>query len=130
VSEESDLIVVDSGCTNHMINRKSYFSSLKTTSGEYVRNANKTSTEVMGVGTAVIYAHDGAGERRKIQLDKASFVPEYRKSLISVSKILKSGGNAVFDGESSIIGATDGTVFPLQGTGGFCFTYSATVVGR
>ena len=84
----SEFLVVDSGCTNHMINKRCLFQSLVPAQGEFVLNANKARTEVKGLGTAVVCVQDAEGRRCRMLLHNARFVPDFQRSLLSVSRIV------------------------------------------
>ena len=81
--------------------------------------ANNSESEIKGKSRAefcvcvCVCVCEDNGERAKITLSEFLFVPDYGKSLISVSKLKNSGNKGKF-GDNNQIVTRDGTVFPLM----------------
>ena len=89
-------LVVYSGSTDHVIVNKNWFKNLKEIETT-VTNPDGGNTNVLGIGESEVLAKDVKGKTKSLVLRKALFVPGYRTSLISVSRIVDNGHTVVHD---------------------------------
>ena len=103
--------VIDSGCTGYMIKDKHLFAKLDTDAYGSVNNANKSTSEICGVGTASFWATDSRGQRRHIELKDAYYMPSYGRNLISVKRLITAGVEIIFGRNPRM--EINNTIFPL-----------------
>lgn len=86
IQEETDWIL-DSGSISHMVNDKKYFKKIKWKEIEIGVAKKKEKMKAKGIGTI---------ETENCILNNVLFVPELSKNLLSVSAIVKNGGQVIF----------------------------------
>ena len=77
-------LLVDSGCTNYMFNDRRFFVRFDGSFKSSVKNANKSSTSVEGIGKVEVLARAPDGGECTLTFDDALLVPSYLRSLVSV----------------------------------------------
>ncbi|KHJ39942.1 zinc knuckle [Trichuris suis] len=82
--------LIDSGCTPHMTNDRSFFTELKENVGE-VLLVTKEMTPAEGIGDGKVRCRLPNGNIEDITLRDVLYVPELGGGLMSVSKITKNG---------------------------------------
>ena len=106
-------LVVDSGCTAHMLRDKNLFVTLDETAKGHAGCANDSQAPIEGIGTAKLWVTDDQNEEQKITLTDAYYVPSYCRNLLSVGKITEGKAEVLFN-QSPHIRAINGTVFPIE----------------
>ena len=113
-SSECLKFVVDSGCTDHMFNRREYFIEYTPTEGAAsTRNANGSLSTIAGRGRAMLSVKNEYGERRKLIFESALHVPDYAHNLISVTAATDNGHKFVFGHTEGCMQLTNGEKIPL-----------------
>jgi hypothetical protein len=110
-STTTDDLIVDSGCTSHMIKSPEFFTKHK----EYrtpVRVANNHVVYSVAIGSS--YIADGNG--MIIELKDTLLVPDLAKNLMSVKKITKDGYKVIFGGDLITFEHMDNPNLDLQGS--------------
>jgi transposase InsO family protein len=107
-------IVVDSGCTDHMLTSASMFSEYHETSGQVVRSANCSTSVIAGHGTVDIVVKDADGQDQCLSLKNALHVPEHGRDLLSVKAATRYGNSVLLANNESKITLKDGTVIPIE----------------
>ncbi|KFD64371.1 hypothetical protein M514_23395 [Trichuris suis] len=90
--------LIDSGCTPHMTNDRSFFTELKENVGE-VLLVTKEMTPAEGIGDGKVRCRLPNGNIEDITLRDVLYVPELGGGLMSVSKITKNGYRVIFENE-------------------------------
>ena len=106
-------LVVDSGCTNHMIKDRKLFAELNEEIEGVVGCANKTESKLCGKGRAVFCVKDSEGNARRVELRDALYVPAYDRNLVSLARLRKVGVEIRF-GEENSLTTSDGTKFHIE----------------
>ena len=106
-------LVVDSGCTNHMIKVRKLFAELNEEIEGVVGCANKTESKLCGKGRAVFCVKDSEGNARRVELRDALYVPAYDRNLVSVARLKKVGVEIRF-GEENSLTTSDGATFHIE----------------
>ena len=78
-------LVVDSGCTNHIITDRKLFAKLNEEIKGVVGCAIKTELELWGRDRAVFCVKDSEGNARCVELRDALYVPVYDRNLVIVA---------------------------------------------
>ena len=73
-------LLIDSGCTSHMIKDIELFSYLETSQKGKVSCANGTECVVEGRGKIEFFAKNSSGTLQKVALENALHVPSIRKT--------------------------------------------------
>ena len=89
--------VVDSGCTDHVVYDRSFFTTFEASnSGEGVVNPNGSLADVKGKGTVEAFITDVNGIERMYKLHDVLFVPSYNVNLMSVSRAEAKSNTFIF----------------------------------
>lgn len=86
-SNDSEEWVMDTGCSFHMSSRKDLFMGFQEVSGEKVRMANNSHTEVKGVGSVRFCNPDGT----TFVLHEVRYMPGIARNLISLGTLERKG---------------------------------------
>lgn len=107
--------VIDSGCTDHMLNSKEFFTDYQPcVNGRVVRSANQSTSSIAGSGTARIAVKDDSGCIQTLVLTDALHVPDHGRNLLSVKSAIHKGNTVQLSNDKSCIRLKDGTVIPLH----------------
>ena len=90
-------LLIDSGCTSHMIKDIELFSYLETSQKGKVSCANGTESVVEGRGKIEFFAKNSRGTLQKEALENALHVPQYSKNLISIRRLNVAEAKVIFD---------------------------------
>ena len=90
-------LLIDSGCTSHMIKEIELFSYLETSQKGKVSCANGTESVVEGRGKIEFFAKNSRGILQKVALENALHVPQYSKNLISIKRLNVAEAKVIFD---------------------------------
>ncbi|CAG4980328.1 unnamed protein product [Colias eurytheme] len=96
-ANESNSWHVDSGASMHMTMHRDWLTDITVSPVPSIRIANNKELKVECCGNVCIKvkAHDGSTD--SIQVRNVLFVPELKTNLLSVSKIIQSGCNVIFN---------------------------------
>lgn len=83
----TSLWILDSSCSFHVCSNRKGFDTYEEMKGSKISLGNKTSCDVLGVGTVKIKMHDGLIR----SLSKVRRIPELRRNLISLDDLDKEG---------------------------------------
>ncbi|CCK71154.1 uncharacterized protein KNAG_0G00966 [Huiozyma naganishii CBS 8797] len=90
----SDTWFIDSGCSNHIANSRSFFNSL----------SKSHKGKVQEFGNSIVIKGRGNGVACKHRVDNVDFVPESPANLLSVSQMTRrSGKNVLFTPEGAYL---------------------------
>ena len=104
-------LVVDSGCTNHMIKDRKLFAELNEEIEGVVGCANKTESKLCGKGRAIFCVKDSEGNARRVELRDALYVAAYDRNPVSVARL---NGVEIRFGEENSLTTSDGTKFHIE----------------
>lgn len=108
--------IVDSGATTHMVNSKESLSNIVWSKGRVIVAGGKV-LESVGTGTvrAMVKARDGRSV--PVSFKDALIVPELKKNLLSVKRIVVNGGKVLFSPSNAVIVTQKGTEVSLRQVG-------------
>ena len=107
--------VLDSGCTDHMLNDRKLFTEYTPCGdGKVVFSANRSTSQVAGQGTAEIVVNDDRGNGHVLVLKDALHVPDHGRNLFSVKCAVGKGSSVTLSSEGSCLQLPDGTQIPVQ----------------
>ena len=117
VGREPDLLLVDSGATDHIINDVSKFVSVDRSfePKNYdieLADGTKSSGIAQMKGTAIVHILDEDGNARKTYLNNALFIPSYPKNIFSVRAAAKNDAVFYIGRNSRLI--CKGVKFPIN----------------
>lgn len=96
--QQSDWVLADSGCSNHMFHDRSVFRSYQPLNGPSVNLGDDTTIPSSGMGSVTFAIGD-----RKIDTDNVLHVPDLGKNLFSLGQSTGKGIKYLLDGKSMII---------------------------
>ena len=79
-------LLIDSGCTSHMIKDAELFRDLDISKMGNVECANGTESSIEGRGSVSFLAKDNQGQDQILELEKSLYIPQYPKNLVSIKK--------------------------------------------
>jgi len=85
--EISDEWYLDTGCSNHMTGKKSWFSELDDSINRKIRFADNSIVCATDIGKVLIHRKDG----KKACITHVLYVPNMRSNLISIGQLLQKG---------------------------------------
>ena len=115
VQDESDFLLVDSGCTTHIETQEKNM-SMKSESADkhFIQLANGEKHEIVqGIGNVSMTITDTEGSSHSVTVDDALYIPSFKKGILSVSKLVRSGHSVLFSPEGNFITTHDGKRFNL-----------------
>lgn len=90
---------IDSGETSHMTNNKDFLTIFESKE-ENIKTANGELTKVYGFGSGTITCITDKGQRQRITITDAMYVPDLDSNLLSVSKLTQKGFEVSFNEKS------------------------------
>lgn len=97
---------LDSGATTHLCNKTENFQKITNSNPGILNLANNSTSEILGKGTVKFTAKVN-NDVKNVSLENASFAPDLRTNLISVSKITDRGYNVIFKNNQAEIVSGD-----------------------
>lgn len=85
--DSSDQWYLDTGCSNHMIDRKEWFFDLNEAVKSKVRLADNLVISVEGVGKVIIKRNDGV----RAYISDVLYVPNMKNNLLSLGQLVEKG---------------------------------------
>lgn len=115
VTERDDIfLILDSGCTKHILNQKSFFNKLLSTNGsKTVESGDGSKQCVEGHGQANISVCDLNGQKSCLQLEDALFVPGFKFNLISIDILCMKKNSVRFTESTGTLILSTGHEFEL-----------------
>ena len=107
---DSDVWILDSGCSHHMCPNKDWFTNLETVNHGTVLLGNDYACDKKGVGTIKLKLHDGIVR----ELYNVCYVPYLKKNLISLG-VLEANGFSVCM-TNGTLKVTKGALVMMRGT--------------
>ncbi|KXJ42078.1 hypothetical protein RP20_CCG004144 [Aedes albopictus] len=115
---------IDSGASRHMTSDKSFFKSLRNSSGPSVVLANGKRVTAAGCGEGVVFGEDGNGNRVEVKLIDVLYVPSLASGLVSVNRLTSKGFSVNFvrngcdirdtSGKKVVVGEKAGQLYRLK----------------
>ena len=100
--------IVDTGCTDHMVNNRGCFSEF-VSCDESVKSPDGSLTNVVGKGTVKCKMNDVNGEEVEVELKDVLCVPQYQSNLLSVRTSTERNVKFSFTADAAAIEFADGT---------------------
>ena len=128
--EVSSHLIVDTGCSDHIVNQKDVFTNLRTVDEKSVRDPKGNFTAVEGIGDVPITVELKDGKTTELILRNVLYVPNYKVNLLSVNKAVNFDHRFIFDDGRARMVLSDGREIHLTKNSGLFFlkvTYLNTV---
>lgn len=94
---------VDSGAPCHMTKHEEWLQEVMTSPTKMIKVANDDILHVKSCGQISLEVIDEKGQRNKVLCKNVLYVPELATNVLSVSQIIKTGGQVKFNGEGCVI---------------------------
>ena len=95
-SEKSNYLIVDAGCTDHIINQKNFFQNLRPHNEKSVRDPKGNLTPVEGIGDVPITVQLKDGKMAEMVLRNVLYIPSYQVNILSVKTAVSFGHRFIF----------------------------------
>lgn len=102
-SSQDDAWYVDSGASSHMTRHKILMKDVTTPAIQNIRVADNKTLSVQCSGQVSLDVYDDKGEEKKVLFTNVLCVPELATNLLSVSQIIRNGGQVRFDKGGCVI---------------------------
>ena len=89
-------LIIDTGCTDHIVTKKELFENLQPCSIRNVKDPKGNLTPVEGVGDVPVKLHLKDGKEEEMILRNVLYVPTYEVNLLSVNRSVKFGHKFIF----------------------------------
>ena len=90
-------LIIDTGCTDHIVTQKELFENLQPCSIRNVKDPKGNLTPVEGVGDVPVKLHLKDGKEEEMILRNVLYVPTYEVNLLSVNRSVKFGHKFIFN---------------------------------
>ena len=90
-------LIIDTGCTDHIVTQKELFENLQPCSIRNVKDPKGNLTPVEGVGDVPVKLHLKDGKEEEMILRNVLYVPTYEVHLLSVNRSIKFGHKFIFN---------------------------------
>ena len=90
-------LIIDTGCTDHIVTQKELFENLQPCSIRNVKDPKDNLTPVEGVGDVPVKLHLKDGKEEEMILRNVLYVPTYEVNLLSVNRSVKFGHKFIFN---------------------------------
>ena len=121
-SMKGDDLIVDTGCTDHVVRDKAVFSSFESSNeGTTVENPNGTLSRIEGKGSVEVDIRECHDAVRSYTFHNVLFVPSYSVNLMSVSSDVARGSSFSFAADASYLLAPDGGQLSVKQRGKLFF---------
>ncbi|KAG6451043.1 hypothetical protein O3G_MSEX006910 [Manduca sexta] len=102
-STQDDAWYVDAGASSHMTKHNSLLQNKTTPSTKNIRVADNKVLSVQCSGQVSLDVYDNEGKENKVLFTNVLCVPDLATNLLSVSQIIRSGGQVKFDKTGCVI---------------------------
>ena len=120
-SEYSNYLIVDTGCTDHIINQNNVFENLCPCNEKSVRDPKGNLTPVEGIGDMPIKVQLKDGKMAEMILRNVLYVPSYEVNLLSVNTAVSFGHRFIFHESKARMVLNDGHEINLKKDTGLFF---------
>lgn len=100
---QCDAWYVDSGASSHMVKDKSLLQNETTSVIKNIRVADNKVLSVQCSGQVSLNTYNEKGQEKKVLFTNVLYVPDLATNLLSVSQIIRSGGQVRFDKTGCVI---------------------------
>ena len=90
-------LIIDTGCTDHIITQKELFENLQPCSIKNVKDPKGNFTPVEGIGDVPVKLHLKNGKEEEMVLRNVLYVPNYEVNLLSVNRSVRFGHKFIFN---------------------------------
>ena len=90
-------LIIDTGCTDHIITQKELFENLQPCSIKNVKDPKGNFTPVEGIGDVPVKLHLKNGKEEEMVLRNVLYVPNYEVNLLSVNRSVRFGYKFIFN---------------------------------
>ena len=90
-------LIIDTGCTDHIVTQKELFENLQPCSIRNVKDPKGNPTPVKGVGDVLVKLHLKDGKEEEMILRYVLYVSTYEVNLLSVNRSVKFGHKFIFN---------------------------------
>ena len=91
-----NFLIIDTGCTDHIVTQKELFENLEPCSVKNVKDPKDNLTPVEGIGDVPVKLHLKNGKEEEMVLRNVFHVPNYEVNLLSVNRWVKFGHKFTF----------------------------------
>ncbi|XP_046841830.1 uncharacterized protein LOC124435942 [Xenia sp. Carnegie-2017] len=95
-SRRLNYIIIDTGCTDHIITKKELFNNLKPCNTKNFKDPKGKLTPIEGIGDVPVKLLLKNGEEVEMVVQNILYGPNYEVNLLSVNRAVKFGHNFVF----------------------------------
>jgi hypothetical protein len=96
-------LIIDTGCTDHIITQKELFENLQPCSIKSVKDPKGNLTPVKGIGDVPVKLHLKNGKEEEMVLRNVLYVPTSQVNLLSVNRCIRFGHKFMFNkGEAKL----------------------------
>ena len=120
-SEVASHLIVDTGCSDHIVNQKELFMNLRTVDEKSVRDPKGNLTAIEGIGDVLITVQSNSGNMVELILRNVLCVPNYKVCLLSVNKAVNFGHRFIFNDSKARMVLNDGREINLTKNTGLFF---------
>ena len=119
--EVASHLIVDTGCSDHIVNQKELFMTLRTVDEKSVRDPKGNLTAIEGIGDVLITVQSNSGDMVELVLRNVLYVPNYKVCLLSVNKAVNFGHRFIFNDSKATMVLNDGRECNLKKNTGLFF---------
>ena len=119
--EMASHFIVDTGCSDHIVNQKELFMNLRTVNEKSVRDPKGNLTAIEGIGNVPITVELNNGKVVELILRNVLYVPNYKVNLLSVNKAVNFGHRFIFNDSKARMVLNDGREINLTKNTGLFF---------
>ena len=80
-------LLIDSGCTSHLIKDADLFRDLDVSKTGKVECANGIESNIKGRGSITFFGKDNQRQDQILEFEESLYVPQYTKNLVSVENV-------------------------------------------
>ena len=119
--EKANHIIIDTGCTDHIVYQREVFENLHPCNEKNVRDPKGSLSAVEGIGDVPITVQLKNEKKTKLCLRDVLYVPSYKVNLLSVDKAVSFGHQFIFHENEARMILNDGREINLIKDGGLFF---------
>ena len=120
-TEIASNLIVDTGCSDHIVNKKEMFVNLRAVNEKSVRDPKGNLTAIEGIGDVPITVELNNGKMADLILRNVLYVPNYKVNLLSVNKAVNFGHKFMFNDSRARMVLNDGREIHLTKNFGLFF---------